>query len=79
MDLSSLLGFASKDKNKGGESKSAPFKKRRVRHPKKIVKGGMWRKGAPPASAFAVEVDVFAEGGVGGAAGHEAELNIKSA
>ena len=29
--------------------------------------------------ALAVEVNVFAEGGVGGAAGHEAELSIKSA
>jgi hypothetical protein len=34
---------------KGGESKSAPFKKRRVRHPKRIVKGGTAVKGAPPA------------------------------
>ena len=46
MDLSSLLGGS---KGRGEGSKSAPFKKRRVRHPKKIVQGGTSRKGAPPA------------------------------
>ena len=47
MDLSSLLGAS---KGGGGGSKSAPFKNRRVRHPKKIIKGGTSLNGAPPAT-----------------------------
>jgi hypothetical protein len=38
-----------KPRVKGGKSKSAPFRRRRMRHPKKIGKGGSSRKGAPPA------------------------------